>query len=160
MRFVSSTDEVTENFQDEPVANPDDGEEQPATQETVDVEIKTLHDEQEDPDDESGAKNLAGSQDSAGVDTTPIKKIPKSYLRSYQDRHVIEWAKQPIEATHLMKYLKVFCKATPLSQSVFVFFQEGEPLVLSYDIRGIGTLLYCICDVSEKTNENVDDAGM
>jgi hypothetical protein len=176
MKFTNRNDEVTQKYD----SQEDNNSMQRSDFQSVDSEPQMPNDsedvaimeecEPEDNEAPSTTKKRKNAEDSE----LPAKKKKtegsrSSYYRSNKHKHEITFDGPVITASHIMKYLKVFCKASPLSKSVHMFFEkvtisscqlivQDEPLVLSYDIRGIGTLIYCICDVSEKNDgEQADE---
>lgn len=51
---------------------------------------------------------------------------------------------EPIIGTYSLKYLSLFCRASSLSNTIELFFKRDFPLILKYNIAGLGELRFCV----------------
>ncbi len=51
---------------------------------------------------------------------------------------------EPIVGKYSLKYLSLFCRASSLSNTIELFFKRDWPLILKYNVAGLGELRFCI----------------
>jgi len=51
---------------------------------------------------------------------------------------------EPIVGTYSLKYLSLFCRASSLSNVIELFFKQAYPLILKYNVAGLGELRFVI----------------
>jgi proliferating cell nuclear antigen len=70
--------------------------------------------------------------------------------------HVVIDMEEPVELTFAMRYLALFCKATPLSKSVNISLSPNVPVVVEYPI-GESTTSYVKFFLAPKVDDEMDE---
>jgi proliferating cell nuclear antigen len=76
--------------------------------------------------------------------------------------HVVIDMEEPVELNFAMRYLVLFCKATPISKSVTISLSPNVPVVVEYPIGESGYVKFFLApkvdDEMDEDNDNDDPA--